>query len=180
MESLRLRQEVVSKKRHLRKGVLSLLLAISMVVGGLLPLGTPQVAAAGEVLSGIVLPNAEENSVSGIFDYIYRTYGDTTANLKNPLHYYAGTPANASDGTDIVRIAWMDTYMGAIVSKNKVNILDNDFEFSGDFSMVNGNTVGDRGLAFVFHNDPEGQYVMGGESGNLGIHGKSYALGRVN
>lgn len=67
MESLRLRQEVVSKKRHLRKGVLSLLLAISMVVGGLLPLGTPQVAAAGEVLSGIVLPNAEENSVSGIF-----------------------------------------------------------------------------------------------------------------
>lgn len=160
---------------------MSFILALAMIVG-LIPIGIgsnvdANTKAAGELIQ---IPNKEENTLAGIFDYYYRQTGDSNS---NPDIYQTGaidTSAGgiSGDGSDIVRIAKRTTYIGGLVSKHTYNILENDFEYSGDVSMIGGDDPGIRGMAFAFHNDPRGNHALGGEQGNLGIHGMNY-WGRV-
>lgn len=126
--------------RTYRRKLLSVFLAITIVLTGLLPAFSPRSAEAAE--AGLVLPNETQNNLASIFDYYYRTMGDSNA---DPNVYQSGkidTSAGgiAGDGSDIVRLARLRTYIGAIVSPEKVNILDNDFELTFDLSMVGGIT----------------------------------------
>ncbi len=135
------------------------------------PFLTPQVEAAG-INPIIAYPNETHSRTADIFDHYYRVSGDAN----NPDVSTQGTISTAAgglsgDGSDIVRLARLKQYLGSVVSKNKINIIQNDFELTFDLSMVNGRNPGQRGTAFAFHNDPRGASALGGEQGNLGIHG---------
>jgi hypothetical protein len=72
---------------------------------------------------------------------------------------------------DSIALVHHQTPVGAIVSRERYNMLEDNFEFTGNVRMIHGGYPGERGMAFAFHCDPRGAEALGGPGAANGIHG---------
>ena len=152
--------------RTIFKRALSLLLAFIMIFGGLTTAFKINVVkAAGEEL--VQIPGTGKLTLKDNFDLFYK-------NMDFPDKVTEGTISESKDGSDNVTLILRKNFVGGIVSKEKFNMLRNDFEYIGSITMVNGTNPAVRGMAFAFHNDPRGRQALGGENEANGIHGSYY------
>lgn len=124
--------------RTIFKRALSLLLAFIMIFGGLTTAFKINVVkAAGEEL--VQIPGTGKLTLKDNFDLFYK-------NMDSPDKVTEGTISESKDGSDNVTLILRKNFVGGIVSKEKFNMLRNDFEYIGSITMVNGTNPAVRAI----------------------------------